>query len=209
VTKPRKDHYIPAALIGGFGEPVSSGRLREATVAVWFNKLGRVKCVKAQDVGSRRGLYNIASDPSSSEGFDELWSVYEGGLPEAIRHLENEKPSADDLNVLAAHAAFAAPRYAGFTKSLMEWSLAQGRAITEAEAQGQRPAWIQGGLQIIQWRWRALHAPDRSVFLLPDTGYAQVKKAEGDPYYVFFPLSPVVGLIKRPHGGEPSGPASM
>lgn len=210
MAKPRKDHYIPAALIGGFGEPATSGRLREATVAVWFNKSGSLKCIKAEDVGFRRGLYRIDSVAGSDEDFDDLWALYEGGLPDAIRHLEDEEPSSHDLNVLAAHVAFAGARYVGFSDSLIQWSRAQGIELTTDEAQSQRPAWIQGGLQVVDWRWRTLHAPNRSAFVLPDTGYALVKKTVHDPYYVFLPLSPRVGLlVKRPEGDEPRGLASI
>lgn len=169
-----------------------------------------MKCVKAEDLGFRRGLYRIASVPGSAEDFDDLWSLYEGGLPETIRHLEDEEPSTEDLNVLAAHVAFAGARYVGFTESLIEWSRTRGVEIMGDEAQSQRPAWIQGGLQVVDWRWRALHAPDGAVFVLPDTGYALVKKSAHDPYYVFLPLSPRVGLlVKRPEGEEPRGLGSI
>jgi hypothetical protein len=37
-----KQHYLPASLIGGFGRPAASGRLREATVAVRRKATGNV-----------------------------------------------------------------------------------------------------------------------------------------------------------------------
>lgn len=210
--KGSKDHYLPAALIGGFGERAAKGGRRKAKVAVWIDQLGRVeKPMAAEKVGYVRGLYRVPSVRGSAEAFEKVWQSYEGDLPTAIEHLADEKPSAQDLGALIAHVAFAGARFADFTESLKQWSLEQGRAITEAEARRERAGWLSGGLEVAEWRWRAIHAPDKSVFVLPDTGYAVIKPIDTEPaYWVFLPLGPRIGvLVKRAELGEPNGPDSM
>jgi hypothetical protein len=196
--KPKKDHYLPAGLIGGFGEPAASGRSRDAKVAVWLDEKKQVECRRAESVAYERGLYEIGSIPGSTALFNAVWDVYEPRLPGAAQRLTCGNATRKDLDALVAHVAFAAVRHVGFTESLAQWTLAHGRAITEAEARGERPDWLAAGLPVAQWRWRALHAPDGRLFVLPDTGYAMFKPKPTDPYYVFVPVGPRVAvLVKR------------
>jgi hypothetical protein len=212
VAKKRsKDHYLPAAVIGGFGErPAKKGR-RKAKVAVWVDALGRVVSTTAEKIGWKYSLYDVPGVAGSAETFESVWQSYESDLPTAIEHLAQETPSTRDLGALVAHVAFAAARFANFTQSVVEWSQQQGKTITEAEARSERGDWLLGGLEVAKWRWRAVHAPDNSVFVLPDTGYAVIKPdASERPYWVFLPLGPRIGvLVKRPEDGEPLGPDSM
>lgn len=59
-------HYQPAALIGGFGLPATSGKLREATVAVRRKATGAVDSgfPEAETLAFRRGMYRLASPPA-------------------------------------------------------------------------------------------------------------------------------------------------
>jgi hypothetical protein len=55
----KQQHYLPAALIGGFGVAAASGRLREATVAVRRTATGAVDPVdpRAESIASLPGIY--------------------------------------------------------------------------------------------------------------------------------------------------------
>jgi hypothetical protein len=209
--KGSKDHYLPAAVIGGFGEPAANGGRRKAKVAVWVDALGKVESTAAEKVGWEYALYDVPGVAGSAEAFERVWQSYESDLPAAIEHLAEEAPSERDLGALVAHVAFAAARFANFTQSVVKWTQQQGKTITEAEARNERGDWLLAGLEVAEWRWRAVHAPDYSVFVLPDTGYAVIKPdASKLPYWVFLPLGPRIGvLVKRPEDGEPFGVESM
>lgn len=209
--KGSKDHYLPAAIIGGFGQRPPKKPRRKAKVAVWVDALGQVVSTTAENVGWEYALYDVPGDAGSAEAFEKVWQSYESDLPTAIEHLSEENPSARDIGALVAHVAFAAARFADFTQSVVEWSEQQGRTITEAEARSERGNWLHGGLEVAEWRWRAAHATDNAVFVLPDTGYAVIKpKAEEPPFWVWLPLGPQIGvLVKRPEEGEPFGVDSM
>jgi hypothetical protein len=209
--KGSKDHYLPAAMIGGFGERPANKPRRKAKVAAWVDTVGKVVITAAETAGWEYALYDVPGVAGSADMFEEVWQSYESDLPTAIEHLAEEIPSARDLDALVAHVAFAAARFAGFSESVVQWSQQQGGAITEAEARGERGAWLRAGHEVADWRWRAVHVPDKCVFVLPDTGYAVIKlEAEEAPFWVFLPLSPQIGvLVKRPGDGEPFGVDAM
>ena len=209
--KGSKDHYLPAAVIGGFGERQANKGRRKATVAAWIDAREEVVITSAENVGWEYALYDVPGTAGSAEMFERVWQTYESDLPAAIERLAEETPSPRDLDALIAHVAFAAARFAGFSESVVEWSQQQGRAITEAHARGERGQWLRAGLEVADWRWRAVRAPDNSVFVLPDTGYAIIKPdADEDPYWVFLPLCPQIGVfVKRPEDGEPFGVDAM
>jgi hypothetical protein len=194
-----KHHHIPAALIGGFGEPARSGEKREALVAVLDKRSGKVFEEKAENVGWKRGLYTLPFlPPGQRDVMDALWRNYEPPLPRAIEALANGRASEEDLGALRLHLACAAVRIPGFPDLLKNWHREQGTEITDDQARALRLEWIERGLQMDGWFWRALHAPsDVNVpFILSDTGYAKFQESqESARELVFFPLSPKVVLL--------------
>ena len=109
-----RQHYQPAALIGGFGRPAADGDLRNAEVAV-RRKLPEDKMLpghqKAENVAFRRGMYTLASPPAGVDPglIDSLWDSFESPLPDAIRRLgERRELDKNDAVALLSYAAAAA-----------------------------------------------------------------------------------------------------
>jgi hypothetical protein len=79
-----KQHYLPASLIGSFGRPAASGKLREAQVAVRRKATGVVDAgfPKAETLAYRTGMYRLASAPAGADRdvVDKLWDPVENGL---------------------------------------------------------------------------------------------------------------------------------
>ncbi|WP_332602516.1 DUF4238 domain-containing protein [Arthrobacter sp. S2(2024)] len=194
-----KHHHIPAALIGGFGEPSRSEATRDARVAVLDKRSGKIFTEKAENVGWRRGLYSLHFLPAHQRDvIDSLWTSYEPFLPKAVAALAKRRPSEEDLDALRLHIACAAVRIPGFPDLLKNWHPAQGSEITDDQARALRLEWIDRGRQMDEWFWRALHAPSdvNAPFVLSDTGYAKFPESQdSDRALVFLPLSPTVGLL--------------
>jgi hypothetical protein len=91
-------HYQPAALIGGFGRPAPSGRLREARVAVRRKVTGAVDSgfPKAEKLAYRPGMYRLASPPSGvdRDAVDRLWDPVETGLRDLAAPARCPAPAA-------------------------------------------------------------------------------------------------------------------
>lgn len=194
-----KQHYIPAALIGGFGEPSGSGKVRDAVIAVLDKKSGNVFTQKAENVGWQSGIYSLHILPDGEKDvIDSLWKSYEPLLPKAVAALADRRESEEDLWALRLHASCAAVRAPHFPSLLKDWYQKQGSEITDTQAKAMRLEWIDRDREMGDWFWRALHAPSdvNVLFMLPDTGFS--KFCDGQPPHrtlVFLPLSPRVGLL--------------
>ncbi|HEY8684490.1 MAG TPA: DUF4238 domain-containing protein [Chloroflexota bacterium] len=194
-----KQHHIPAALIGGFGEPARSGAPRDARVAVLHKRSGKIFTEKAENVGWQRGIYSLHSLPAPQRDvIDSLWTSYEPFLPKAVAALAERRTSEEDLDALRLHVACAAVRIPGFPDLLKNWHQEQGSEITDDQARALRFEWTDRGRQMDEWFWRALHSPSdvNAPFVLSDTGYAKFPESpDSDRALVFLPLAPNVGLL--------------
>lgn len=80
-----RDHYLPAAFMGGFSIDTSSPRARERPLWVGFrNDIVIPVLSSAQSVGFRRDFYTVADGAAS---VDAVWSGYESKLLGAIAEL--------------------------------------------------------------------------------------------------------------------------
>jgi hypothetical protein len=74
----KKQHYLPAVLIGGVGVAAASGRLRDATVAVRRTATGAVDPVdpRAGSIAWLPGMYRLAAPPPGIDRdiMDKLWN---------------------------------------------------------------------------------------------------------------------------------------
>jgi hypothetical protein len=70
----KDQHYLPAALIGGFGQPAANGKLREARVAVRRKATGAVDTgfPKAEKLAYRPGMYRLAAPPAGVDAGVEV-----------------------------------------------------------------------------------------------------------------------------------------
>lgn len=194
-----EQHYLPAALIGGFGDLHEGGtHLRDATVVVWRPGSKEPWETSAEKIGWRKGTYTIPGlGPDLQDVVDGLWDVYEPNLPAAIRALSSGICDDEDIETLRWHIACCAVRLPHFPELLSDWHEAQGLLLpTEEEARLSRLLWIEAGLGMISWRWRAIHAQEGlgPPFLLPDTGFVQFR-TEDEQELLLMPMAPDVALL--------------
>jgi Protein of unknown function (DUF4238) len=85
-----RQHYIPAAVIGGFSENETKPG-RERTVFVRTVDQGGVRLLRAENVGWSADLYTLESpDELPASLIDDSWEYVENHLPEAISYLAEE-----------------------------------------------------------------------------------------------------------------------
>src|ERR1700678_3810539 len=91
VAKAARPHYLPASLIGGFGEPDAgrhAGELRYNWVCMRRrDQSGVIPRIRADNVAIENGLYDVAEPgPDLAADFaEQLWTKYEASLPAAIK----------------------------------------------------------------------------------------------------------------------------
>lgn len=94
MPKAQRDHYLPAAYLGRFSSKVS-GRSRNRPLYVSDRRARSPFVESAENIGCRRGLYDL---PEVSEGWlgnhIDLWG-YEAGLPAALDHLSDRHSELD------------------------------------------------------------------------------------------------------------------
>lgn len=125
-----KQHRIPAAVIGRFGERAQSGRWRKATIQVVDLPSGQSRLSKAEDEGWQRGAFDYSDGGTA----DELWNDTEtriGPAVDAVRDFALESLAAgapvepaDGMSLLKAatvvrnYIADITVRSAGFDQAL-------------------------------------------------------------------------------------------
>jgi hypothetical protein len=113
-----KQHFIPAAIIGGFGPPKGSV-LRDAVMAVrrWGNPK-RVFNKTAENIGWLPNLYTLV-DPQggvSPDVVDTLWTKIEPSMLSSIRaHLANGAVTPDREEALCDPSNAGTPCAASWT----------------------------------------------------------------------------------------------
>jgi hypothetical protein len=209
---PSKQHYLPAAFIGGFGHRLTGKSRREARIVAWDAETGTVgDPIKAERIGWLHDTYTIPELGAALEDVvDSVWDAYEGVLPDAAQAVSSGQLSDEYVNAVKAHVACAAVRLPGFPDALRQHHTAQGLSEpAEWEAKLSRLQWIWSGLMMDSWRWRAVHKPEQySVpFLLPDTGFVKFGTEDGQEL-LLLPLTPAVGIIGC-RANVPNGLAQM
>jgi hypothetical protein len=125
-AKAARPHYLPASLIGGFGEPDTgkhAGHLRYAWVCMRrTGTLGTVTRTRADNVAIQNGVYDVGEPgPDLVADFaEQLWQRYEGALPGAIRALENGNWTRDDWQTVLLHVQAQSIRHPDFARAVHE-----------------------------------------------------------------------------------------
>lgn len=166
-------HYQPAALIGGFGRPAPSGKLREARVAVRRKATGAVDngFPKADRLAYRPGMYRLASPPAGVDPdvVDRLWDPVETGLRDLAVRLAARRLQPGDDRLLFDYAATAGVRHPSFEAVAADHQTRQGLpALQGDELQYERVLALGNQRPVMPaWRWRVLHSPaDAPRFML-------------------------------------------
>ncbi len=105
-------HYLPAALIGGFGIVRAGKPLRKAQIVVRELASGQVHRATAEDVAFRRALYRLlAPEPGVNPDIvDKLWTPVETELPALVARLDADALEPDDPEKWIRYAAMAGVR---------------------------------------------------------------------------------------------------
>lgn len=188
------DHYIQAALMGQWGEPVTKAP-RERGIFVRMKQPSRTFPTTPENVGKENNLY-----PAWLEKF---WHVYEGDLVRVAGRLAQAPLDEGDELYLLLHVAALRPRKASFLDDLNEYQENNGLpAVTEIDLPLERLKAVLRTLPYAQtWRWRVLSPYPGERFILNDQGCCEFSDwnwrtgEEWPGRGVFFPLGPTIGVL--------------
>lgn len=138
-AKRRADHYLPAALIGGFGvHDTRKGKtgLRFSKVAVREHGYPeRIRHTRAEKVAKTIGEYWVAHPPPglSPNFIDGYWDQYEPELPGAIRRLEDRTWTERDWEAVRKHLVAEAVRNPDFERVAIDYRAAKNDPIAHRD----------------------------------------------------------------------------
>lgn len=207
----RKDHFIPAGLLGRFSA-ASSGPSRDRPIAV-VKPGGAAYMSTASDVGHAIGLYDLGGadldDPFTS--IDPAWTKIETNLPAALERLKND-PEIDArvwLRILVPHFASLFVRGAEFGPRFVDRFKAAGWTSDVIPSAFENPNINGGRLMELQrllapamcTRWIVFHLPEGARAINNDLGLAPHMKVDALGWLMPIDSSTVVLVIPTP-GGE-------
>ncbi len=213
-AKKRADHYLPAALIGGFGVPETrKGKtgLRFATVAVREHAdPGVVTRKRAEKVAKKIGEYWVAHPPAglSPNFIDGYWDEYEPELPAAVRRLGTRIWTERDWDTIRKHVVAEAVRNPDFERAAVDYRAAKGDPIAHRdEVQYERLVTLVNTPALLaRSRFAVVRTPeDGHRFIINDKGYTTVADPYNDQKGVLFPLSASVAVLCVPEVGDVPG----
>jgi hypothetical protein len=222
-AKAGRPHYLPASLIGGFGEPDTgrhAGHLRYAWVCMRLaGAPWTVARIRADNVAIQNGMYDVA-DPGPdlpADFAEQLWKQYEGALPGAVRALENDSWTRDDWRAVLLHVQAQSIRHPDFTRAVHEHlGEAAAAGVGPDDIQAERQRTFQGTRA---WMARARfavlrHHKPAERFLTNDKGYVPLHDVARDVRGVVFPLSGLVAVlmvveVARPGDDYEEGPLAV
>ncbi|MFG2951970.1 hypothetical protein [Streptomyces adustus] len=199
-----KPHYLPAALIGGFGVP-EAGRaagLRHAKVCVRRRQAPErvFGPVKAENIAYQYGLYDV-DVPSSdlpADFAETIWQEYEGPLPAVIRALEQGTVTRDGWKTILLHVQAQSIRHPDYDRVAATYIQEDGVPNPERDhVQRQRQTTFR---ETRRWMANARFALIRRGtaaprFVLNDKGYIPMHDTLLDLKGVLFPLSGEVAVL--------------
>jgi len=158
-----KQHYVPAALIGGFGETADHKRPRDAVVCWRRRGWGVARETKAEAIGWHWGMYRLESPAHGLDPdvVDAVWDVIEPGISGAVRRFESGTDTAGEREWLVAYASMAGVRHPDFKFAINRWLAEWGKpGVRGDDVHGVRLEALGNGLvPMSNWRWRILHSP--------------------------------------------------
>ena len=197
-----KQHYLPASLIGGFGRPAASGKLREARVAVRRKATGAVDrgFAKAETLAYRPEMYRLASPPAGVDRdvVDKLWDPVENVLRDLVSRLTERRLQPGDDQLLFAYAATAGVRHPSFEAVAADHQTRHGLVAPQGDdVQYMRLFALRNQLPVLPtWRWRVLHSPsDAPRFMITDRGWVYVGQEDWLSHGLVLPMGPRVAIL--------------
>jgi hypothetical protein len=193
-------HYLPAALIGGFGRPVG-GKRRHAQVAVRRKPGGAVDAdfPAAETLASRKNMYRLVSPGGVDPDIvDNLWGDVENRLRGLVDRLDDRHLRPGDDEWLFTYAAQAAVRHPSFEDVVADYQARHRQAAPHGDdVQWARYHASDNQLAELQnWRWRVLHSPAGVPrFMLNDRGWIFVGQENWPTPGLLLPMGPRVAIL--------------
>jgi hypothetical protein len=194
-------HYLPAALIGGFGERRPGLPLRKARIVVRELSSGCIHTAAAEDVAFRPALYRLKNSTPGVDPdiVDKLWEMIEPELRSLVERLSDGLLLADDADRLIAYAAAAGIRHpTAFEALAVGHQLRRGkqRPVGDQIQAMRVEAFLNELKTMPAWRWRVLHSPDGCPrFVLSDRGWNLIQEPVLNALGYWLPLGPRVGIL--------------
>lgn len=195
---PDKPHHLPAALIGGFGDPRPAAGLRYARVSVRRKNPDKILTGQAaQAICYEYGLYEVINPSPTlpADYAEQWWQTYEGALPGAIRALEAGTAGVDEWLTVLLHVQAAWPRHPDFERDVNAQKAAKGQPpvtgddlehLRKTVLDETRTVMAGSRFALLRRAWPAGH------FLINDKGFANFGDHEAG---IFFPLSREIGVL--------------
>lgn len=203
---PDKPHHLPAALIGGFGDPRPAAGLRYARVSVRRKNPDKILTGQAaQAICYEYGLYEVINPSPTlpADYAEQWWRTYEGALPKAIHALEAGTAGADEWKTVLLHVQAAWPRHPDFERDVNEQKAAKGQPPVAGDDLEQLRKTVLDENRTVMARSRfALLRRDRHAghLLINDKGFASFGDHEAG---IFFPLSREIGVLMAVGKAQP------
>jgi hypothetical protein len=195
-----RQHYLPAAVIGGFGRLAAGKPLRDASILVKDLRTGSMRMSTANNEAHRRALYRLEAPPPGvdADAIDKNWSAIEPKLPGLVARLTNRALVRGDDLLLMQYASMAGVRHPTFTVLAEHHQTEQGQTLPNRDqVQWMRAEALLNQLEEVpKWRWRVLHSPDDAPrFMLSDRGWIYVQEPDQATRAIFLPMGPRVGVL--------------
>jgi hypothetical protein len=194
-----KQHFLPAAVIGGFGRVVAGGSLRDAKV-LWRREWQQSRPTVAESIGYVNKMYRLAAPPLgvSADRVDEFWDHFEKPLPDAIARAAARQETSADRTTLIQYVAAAGVRHPDFADAVNRWRTERGMPlVTGDQVHVERVSVLTGGLKLVEGlRWRFVHRPPFGPRLvLNDRGWSYVGQQDRPGRCLWVPLNSEVALL--------------
>lgn len=195
-------HYLPASLIGGFGQPAASGKLREARIAVRRKATGAVDAgfPKAETLAWRPGMYRLTAPPPGvdPDAVDKLWDPVENSLRDLVARLAARRLQPGDDALLFDYAATTGVRHPSFEDVAADYQARQGRPAPQGDGVQYARVLALGNQRPVMpsWRWRVLHSPaDAPRLMITDRGWMYVGQEDWPTHGLYLPMGSRVAIL--------------
>ena len=198
-----KQHYVPAALIGGFGRTADRERLRDAVVCWRQRGWAGTRETSAEAIGWRLGMYRLQNpaDGLDPDVVDAVWDVIEPGISGAVRRFEDGMNAASEREWLVVYASMAGVRHPDFEPAINRWLAELGKPdVRGDDVHRVRLEALENSLTPMRkWRWRILHSPPEAPrFTLNDRAWSylpQLRPQAQGRRALYLPLSSRVAAV--------------
>ncbi|MET9452673.1 hypothetical protein [Streptomyces cinerochromogenes] len=198
-----KQHYVPAALIGGFGETADHRRPRDAVVCWRRRGWGVARETKAEAIGWHWGMYRLENPAHGLDPdvVDAVWDVIEPGISGAVRRFESGTDTAGEREWLVVYASMAGVRHPDFKFAINRWLAEWGKpGVRGDDVHRVRLEALENGLvPMSNWRWRILRSPPEAPrFTLNDRAWSylpQLRRQARGRRALYLPLNSRVAAV--------------